>query len=617
MPPSRAPYLLHLCEHGVGDIDRVAGAAAWAAMLSNGRLQELAEYVDKRYPLLHDASANQLEYGTAGFRTRGNALAPVAARVIVVAALRACSARGMGRTAGERSFRSVGFMVTASHNPATDNGFKIIDPDGEMLVVNWEHWCKEAANAGTGAELVGVVQRCMAEEGIAPEYYPSLEPELVLLGRDTRPSGIEIVNAATGVLRDVLGVSFRDFGVLTTPQLHFLVARSYGSASAAGEAPLDVYHASILRSYEELMTLVGTRREDASGRERRQCIVLDAANGVGALGLQRLVEYSRGRVDGCGDVLSRWLDIHFVNTDVDNAVALNDCCGADYAKSAGRPSAEMRSWHLQEDVGCPDDVHYYCFDGDADRLVAFLHRRAEDSWTLLDGDRISILYAMLLHELVGGEVMGQMDVGVVQTAYANGASTDFLRDGLHMTTYVAATGVKNLHPVARARDVGIYFEANGHGTVLLSDEALSKRLQLPSPVRSALLWMRDLFSQVCGDAIADALACEVALAVLDMSFERWADLYVDRPYSLVKVSVLHPRLISNTADETRALAPPGLQTMIDAEVSETVASCGVARAFVRPSGTEPVVRVYAEAASRDRTDALCARVVDAVAKFCN
>jgi phosphoacetylglucosamine mutase len=39
---------------------------------------------------------------------------------------------------------------------------------------------------------------------------------------------------------------------------------------------------------------------------------------------------------------------------------------------------------------------------------------------------------------------------------------------------VRATGVKHLHPAAEAFDVGVYFEANGHGTALFSDDALSK-----------------------------------------------------------------------------------------------------------------------------------------------
>ena len=68
-----------------------------------------------------------------------------------------------------------------------------------------------------------------------------------------------------------------------------------------------------------------------------------------------------------------------------------------------------------------------------------------------------------------------MQVGIVQTAYANGASTRFIREGLQLETVVTPTGVKHLHAAAEAFDIGIYFEANGHGTILFQP-ALIKRL---------------------------------------------------------------------------------------------------------------------------------------------
>ncbi len=37
-----------------------------------------------------------------------------------------------------------------------------------------------------------------------------------------------------------------------------------------------------------------------------------------------------------------------------------------------------------------------------------------------------------------------------------------------------ATGVKHLHHKALEFDIGVYFEANGHGTVIFSEEAESK-----------------------------------------------------------------------------------------------------------------------------------------------
>lgn len=37
----------------------------------------------------------------------------------------------------------MGVMVTASHNPARDNGMKLVDPDGGMLDGRWESAVEE------------------------------------------------------------------------------------------------------------------------------------------------------------------------------------------------------------------------------------------------------------------------------------------------------------------------------------------------------------------------------------------------------------------------------------------------------------------------------------------
>ena len=40
-----------------------------------------------------------------------------------------------------------GVMVTASHNAAPDNGVKIIEPDGGMLIPSWEPITEKLVNA--------------------------------------------------------------------------------------------------------------------------------------------------------------------------------------------------------------------------------------------------------------------------------------------------------------------------------------------------------------------------------------------------------------------------------------------------------------------------------------
>ncbi len=57
------------------------------------------------------------------------------------------------------------------------------------------------------------------------------------------------------------------------------------------------------------------------------------------------------------------------------------------------------------------------------------------------------------------------------------------------------------------------------------------------------------------------------------------------------------RMVVKTVDHARkCTSPEGLQTEIDKLVSQTPRG----RAFVRPSGTEDVVRVYAEAETQVR-----------------
>lgn len=66
-------------------------------------------------------------------------------------------------------------------------------------------------------------------------------------------------------------------------------------------------------------------------------------------------------------------------------------------------------------------------DGDADRLM-FYYLDGDGQFRMLDGDKQAALIAGFLGELVqaAGIAKEKLDVGVVQTAYANGASTHYL-----------------------------------------------------------------------------------------------------------------------------------------------------------------------------------------------
>ena len=59
---------------------------------------------------------------------------------------------------------------------------------------------------------------------------------------------------------------------------------------------------------------------------------------------------------------------------------------------------------------------------------------------------------------------------------------------------LSKTGVKHLHHIAQQFDIGIYFEANGHGTVLFSDKA-QLMMQRASHIRGAQ--QLQALTQVC------------------------------------------------------------------------------------------------------------------------
>ena len=55
---------------------------------------------------------------------------------------------------------------------------------------------------------------------------------------------------------------------------------------------------------------------------------------------------------------------------------------------------------------------------------------------------------------------------------AASAAAPWRREVLKCDVTLTPTGVKHLHAAAKQRDIAIYFEANGHGTVLFSESTI-------------------------------------------------------------------------------------------------------------------------------------------------
>ena len=277
-------------------------------------------------------------------------------------------------------------------------------------------------------------------------------------------------------------------------------------------------------------------------------------------------------------------------------------CGADFVKTNQRAPPSSAAGKL---------TRCCSLDGDADRVMYYFIDES-DNFHLLDGDRISTLAALFLGDLASncGFKSEKLRIGVVQTAYANGASTDYISSNLKLPVVCTNTGVKHLHHAATKFDIGVYFEANGHGTILFSDLALKRifKHEPQSPAQQAALQIlracTELINQTVGDAISDMLFVETILAHKGWSPKEWVNTYKDLPNRLVRVEVRDRNIFKAFDAERKLESPPGLQGQIDALVGKYKSG----RSFVRASGTEDAVRVYAEASTRSEADDLATKV---------
>jgi phosphoglucosamine mutase len=202
----------------------------------------------------------------------------------------------------------------------------------------------------------------------------------------------------------------------------------------------------------------------------------------------------------------------------------------------------------------------FAFDGDADRVLA-----VDRTGTVVDGDELIALSARHLH--AEGRLPG---AGVAVTIMTNyGFHTAMAEAGIE----VATTPVGDRHVLEElvARGWSLGGEQSGH--------------------------IIDLGFAPAGDGIAAALLALEALGGRDLT-ER--DAMDKLPQRLVNVRV---------GRREGVLDAPAVE---EALTRESAALEGRGRVLVRLSGTEPVVRVMAEAPSDGEAQAACQRLVAAV-----
>jgi phosphoglucosamine mutase len=205
----------------------------------------------------------------------------------------------------------------------------------------------------------------------------------------------------------------------------------------------------------------------------------------------------------------------------------------------------------------------FAFDGDGDRMLA-----VDRNGVLVDGDELIAIAA--LHLRAAERLPG---TGVVVTVMTNyGFHTAMAEAGVEIA--ITAVGDRYVLDELRRRGWALGGEQSGH--------------------------IIDLGFGPSGDGTASALLTLEALGDRDLA-ERDA------------MEKLPQRLVNIRAPDRAALSA----AIEDAAVGEAIEReqaelAGRGRVLVRPSGTEPLVRVMVEAPTAEETDAVCGRLVELV-----
>lgn len=520
---------------------------------------------------------SQLSYGTAGFRSNRENLSRAMYRCGILACCRSYVCHG----------KAVGVMITASHNPANDNGVKLVEPDGSMFPVEWEPVATAFVNADEDAlskldPFVDITEVSNSRHGV------------VVVGWDTRDSSASFAKmVADGV--DVLGGHVLEVGVVTTPQLHLAVK----SFNRSGEYTSGTYEKG-LRTGLDLFLSHGFLEQTLVKK-----LVVDCANGVGAIPMEALNSNLRGAA--------------IINTPRDGPVNAN--CGADYVQK----NRTMPTIHGAE---CEGEL-FASLDGDADRLIMYRKVSVSDSSEaieLADGDRFACLFAKFVTKHLAVANVTNIRVGVAQTAYSNGAATEYLEALEGVEVVIAKTGVKHLEKAVADYDIGIYWEPNGHGTVLFKKSGSDIISEAAHQIRSnpskeearkslqILFCLSQLINQVVGDGVSNLFAVLGILTLEKMTFDDWLSLY-DEKCSCNKVVRVTDKTVIVTTDFDRKVEKP----IALKESIENITSGDGCRAFIRPSGTEDVVRVYAEAPAghEEKANGIALKISRAIYDLCN
>lgn len=394
------------------------------------------------------------------------------------------------------------------------------------------------------------------------------ETPLVFVGRDTRISGEMLEHALIAGLLSV-GIRVYKLGVIATPGVAYLVRTEKASAGVM----ISASHNPALDNGIKFFGGDGFKLDD--DRELEIEDLLDAAEDTlprpSAQGLGTVMEYPEGLRKYQEFLVSTGVQLEGMHVVLDTANGAASTSarqifadlGAQLTVIGENPDGlninagvgSTHPEHLQEKVKEVGAAIGLAFDGDSDRLIA-----VDENGEIVDGDKIMYIIGSYLSS------KGLLEKNTIVTTVMSNLGFHKALDAKGIQKEITAVGDRYVVEEMRKSGYNLGGEQSGH--VVIMDYNTTGDGQLTGVQLTKIM-------QETGKKLSE-LAAEVTIY----------------PQKLVNIRV-------ENSMKDKAMEVPAIREIIEKMEAEMA---GNGRILVRPSGTEPLLRVMAEAPTHEEVD---------------
>ena len=391
---------------------------------------------------------------------------------------------------------------------------------------------------------------------------------LVFVGRDTRISGEMLEHALIAGLLSV-GIRVYKLGVIATPGVAYLVRTEKASAGVM----ISASHNPALDNGIKFFGGDGFKLDD--DRELEIEALLEAAEDTlprpSAQGLGTVMEYPEGLRKYQEFLVSTGVQLEGMHVVLDTANGAASTSarqifadlGAQLTVIGENPDGlnindgvgSTHPEHLQEKVKEVGAAIGLAFDGDSDRLIA-----VDENGEIVDGDKIMYIIGSYLSS------KGLLEKNTIVTTVMSNLGFHKALDAKEIQKEITAVGDRYVVEEMRKSGYNLGGEQSGH--VVIMDYNTTGDGQLTGVQLTKIM-------QETGKKLSE-LAAEVTIY----------------PQKLVNIRV-------ENSMKDKAMEVPAIREIIEKMEAEMA---GNGRILVRPSGTEPLLRVMAEAPTHEEVD---------------